>query len=482
MTVEQSSLEASSDLAALPVRRAWLVLAVVFIADVMDVIDSTIANLAGPSIRADLGGSETTLQWVLTAYTAAFAIGLITSGRLGDLLGRRRLFLLGMAGFTLASLACGLAPGVGFLIGARLVQGLCGAVMIPQGFAMVKVVFPPQDLRKALIPFGPVMGLATVAGPILAGWLLHLDLFGSQWRSIFLINVPAGILAWALAWRFLPHRTGEDADARLDLGGIALLTLASALLIIPLVQGRDLGWPLWTYLSMAGSLVTLALFVVSERRSSHPVITPSLFGKRSFVAGLAIVGTFFAALSGFQLAFNLLLQLGLHWTPLHTSLTLIPLALGSAVAVVLAGAVLTQRIGRTTLHLGLGIAVVGLLALWWTIDHWGGSLTSTTLAPSLLLVGFGTGLVFVPIFDFVLGGATTEEVGTGAGMLNAVQQFSGAIGVAALGTVFFAQANHGTIAAFDHAGELVIGIAAVLFLIAFALVWLLPKHAQQAEH
>jgi EmrB/QacA subfamily drug resistance transporter len=465
----------------LSLRRAWLVLAVVFMADVMDVIDSTIANLAGPSIRADLGGSQTTLQWVLAAYTAAFAIGLITSGRLGDLLGRRRLFLLGMAGFTLASLACGLAPGVGFLITARVLQGASGSVMIPQGFAMVKVVFPPQQLRKALIPFGPVMGLATVAGPILAGWLLHLDLFGSQWRSIFLINVPIGVVAWSLGWWFLPHRTGEDANARLDLGGAGLLTLASVLLIIPLVQGRELGWPLWTYLSMAGSIIALAMFVVSERRSRHPVITPSLFRKRSFVAGLTIVGAFFASLSGFQLAFNLLLQLGLHWTPLHTSLTLIPWALGSAVAVGLAGAVLTRKLGRATMQLGLGIAVIGLLALWWTIARQGDSLTSWTLAPALLLIGFGTGLVFVPIFDFILGDATTEEVGTGSGMLNAVQQFSGAIGVAALGTAFFARVNHGGTVAFDNAAELVIGLAAVLYLITFALVWLLPKHAQHAE-
>jgi EmrB/QacA subfamily drug resistance transporter len=457
------------------------VLAVVFIADVMDVIDSTIANLAGPSIRADLGGSETTLQWVLAAYTAAFAIGLITSGRLGDLFGRRRLFLLGMAGFTLASLSCGLAPGVGFLISARLLQGLFGSLMIPQGFAMVKVVFPPQRLRTALIPFGPVTGLATVAGPILAGWLLHLDLLGSQWRSIFLINVPIGVTACVLGWWFLPHRTGEDANARLDLGGVGLLSLASALLIIPLVQGRAIGWPLWTYLSMAGSVMVLALFVVSERRSTHPVITASLFRKRSFVAGLVIAGAFFASLSGFQLAFNLLLQLGLHWTPLHTSLTLIPWALGSAVAVGLAGAVLTRRLGRATLQLGLGIAVVGLLALWWTIVSHADALTSWTLAASLVLIGFGTGLVFVPIFDFVLGSATTDEVGTGSGMLNAVQQFSAAIGVAALGTAFFTRVNHGGNAAYDNAAELVIGLAAGLYLITLALVWLLPKHAQQAD-
>jgi EmrB/QacA subfamily drug resistance transporter len=450
---------------------------VVVIADVMDLIDSTIANLAGPSIRADLGGSDTTLQWVLTAYTATFAIGLITSGRLGDLLGRRRLFLLGMAGFTLTSLACGLAPGVAFLVTARALQGLLGSLMIPQGFALVKIVFPPQDLRKALMSFGPVMGLTTVAGPILAGWLLHLDLFGSQWRSIFLVNVPIGIVALAFGRRFLPHRTGEDRTARLDPGGVSLLTCASALLIIPLVQGRDLGWPTWTYLSLAGSVVVLALFVVSERRSSHPVITPTLFAKRSFVVGLAIVGAFFASLSGFQLAFNLLLQLGHHWTPLHTSLTLIPWALGSVAAVGPAGGVLTRKLGRTTLQLGLGIAVVGLLALWWTMADSADTLTSWTPALPLLLIGFGTGLVFVPIFDFVLGDATTDEVGTGSGMLNAVQQFSGAIGVAALGTLFFTKVGSGGPVAFTNASDLVFGLAAVLYVITFALVWLLPKHA-----
>jgi EmrB/QacA subfamily drug resistance transporter len=480
VTTEQSSLE-TPVLPPLRLRQAWLVLAVVFIADVMDILDSTIANIAGPSIRADLGGSETTMQWVLSAYTAAFALGLVTSGRLGDLAGRRRLFLLGMAGFTLASLACGLAPGVPFLITARVMQGLFGSVMIPQGFALVKVVFPPDQLRKALIPFGPVMGLATVAGPILAGWLLHLDLFGSQWRSIFLINVPIGVFAWCLGWRFLPQRTGEDKTARLDLGGVALLTLASGLLIIPLVQGREYGWPLWTYLMMAGSVLALALFVYSERRSSHPVITPSLFRKRSFVVGLVIVAGFFAALSGFQLSFNLMLQLGMHWTPLHTALTLIPWAVGSAVGVGLAGGVLAAKIGRATMQLGLGLAVVGLIALWWSIFRYHDAMTSWTFAPSLGVIGLGTGLVFVPIFDFVLGDATVEEVGTGSGMLNAAQQFSNAIGVAALGTVFFARVNDGGTSAYVGAGELVALAAAGLYVMTLLLVGLLPKQSQQAH-
>ncbi|KAA9155185.1 DHA2 family efflux MFS transporter permease subunit [Amycolatopsis acidicola] len=449
-----------------------------FLADVMDLIDSSVANLAGPSIRADLGGSEVTVQWVLSAYTAAFALGLVTSGRLGDLFGRRRLFLLGMTGFTLASLACGLAPGVVFLIVARTLQGLFGSVMIPQGLALVKIVFPPRRLRKALMPIGPLMGLATVAGPILAGWLLHLDLFGSQWRSIFLINVPFGVLALVLAWRVLPRRGGEDPAARLDLTGVGLLTAASALLIIPLIQGRDLGWPVWTYLMMAAGVALLGLFVVSERRSRHPVITPSLFRKRSFVVGLVIVAGFYAALSAFVLVINLLLQSGLGWTPLRTGLTLIPWALGTAVAVLLAGAVLAEKLGRASLHLGLGIAVVGLLSLWWSVAHWGTDVTVWKLAPALLVTGFGSGLVFVPLVDFILGNATAEEVGTGAGLLNAAQQFAGAIGVAALGTVFFASAGQHS---YFTAAELVFGIVAGLNLVVLLLVGLLPKHAQQAH-
>jgi EmrB/QacA subfamily drug resistance transporter len=464
----------------LPLRSTWLVLVVVVIADIMDLVDSSVANLAGPSIRADLGGGQVTVQWVLSADTAAFAIGLITSARLGDLLGRRRLFLLGMAGFTLASLACGLAPNVVFLIVARTLQGLLGSVMIPQGLAL-KIVFPPEHLRKALTPVGPIMGVTTVAGPILAGWLLHLDLFGSQWRSIFLINVPIGIIALALGWRVLPRRGGEDPAARLDLTGIGLLTAASALLIIPLIQGRELGWPAWTYGMMAAAVILLALFVISERHSQHPVITPSLFRKRSFVAGLLIVAGFYASLSAFVLVINLLLQQGMHWTPLHTGLTLIPWALGTAVAVLLAGGMLAEKLGRASLQLGLSIAVIGLLALWWSIAHWGAGITFWKLTPALLLTGFGAGLVFVPLVDFVIGDATTGEVGSAVGVLNAAQQFAGAIGVAALGTVFFARVGHPSVHSCFAAAELIFGIAAGLYVLTLLLVGLLPKHAQHTH-
>jgi EmrB/QacA subfamily drug resistance transporter len=464
----------------LPLNQAWLVLVVVVIADVMDFIDSSIANVAGPSIRADLGGSDSTLQWVLSAYTATFALGLVTSGRLGDILGRRRLFLIGMLCFTLASLACGLAPNVPSLIIFRALQGLAGAVMIPQGFSLVKIAFPPEHLRRALVPFGPIMGAAGVGGPILAGWLLHLDLFGSQWRSIFFINVPIGVLAIVLAILFLPRHAAEDPTLRVDVSGVVLLTAACALLIVPLVQGRELGWPWWTYVMFAGAVTAFALFVRSERRSTHPVITPSLFGKRSFIVGLLVVAGFFASQTGFTLAFNLLLQLGFGWTALHTGLTLIPWALGTAVGTVLSGAVLAGKLGRRTLHLGLGLAAIGMLTLWWTIAAHSTDLTSFIVAPALLVGGLGAGMVFIPLFDYILGDATAEEVGTGSGLLNAVQQFASALGAAALGTVFFTRATGGQ-HAYVSAANLVIVIAAVTFAATFLLVNLLPKRIQQPE-
>ena len=479
MSIELSSSEPLA--APLPLGRAWLVLVVVVLAELMDLIDTSVANLAGPSIRADLGGGPMTLQWILSGYTAAFALGLITSGRLGDLLGRRRLFLLGMAGFTAASLACGLAPDAGFLIVARVFQGLFGSVMIPQGMALLKIVFPPRHLRRALMPIGTIMGVATVAGPILAGWLLHLDLFGGEWRSIFLINIPFGLLAGVLGWLVLPHNCGEDRRARLDLRGVALLTAGSALLIVPLIQGRDLGWPAWTYPMIAAGLVAFGFFGVSERRSRHPVITPSLLRRRGFVVGLLITGGFYASLSAFVLVVNLLLQSGLGWTPLQTGFTLIPWAADTAIATLLSGAVLAEKLGRANLHLGLAIAIAGLLGLWWTVAQWGDAVTVWTLAPALFATGFGAGLLYIPLFDFILGDATTEEVGTGTGVLNAAQQFAGAIGVAALGTVFFARVGEPSTPSYFAAAELVFGICAVIYLLSLLLVGLLPRNSQVAS-
>ncbi len=454
----------------------WMVMAVVILADVMDLLDATIANLAGPSIRREIGGGESTLQWILAAYTLTFAVGLITSARLGDLVGRRRMFLVGMVGFTIASLLCGLAPSAGFLIGARVLQGVFGASMIPQGLAMVRASFHPDDLQKAFIPFGPIMGLAAVLGPILAGFLIGADLFGSGWRAIFWVNVPVGVVASYLAWRYLPRNLHRDPDARLDVVGATLLTMASVLLIYPLVQGREQGWPDWMFLMLAGSAVLLGAFVVSERRSSHPVIEPSLFRHPQFVGGLVFLGTFFTAMSGFNLAGNLFIQYGLHYSPLHAGLTMIPLALGISVGAVASGAVLGPRFGRSVLHGGLVVSALGLLMMWWTIGHQGLALTGWQLAPSFGVMGIGMGVIFAPLFDIILASLDDREVGTGSGLLNAVQQFCGALGVAVLGSAFFHWLpDHGFVTAIRWLTLLSVACFAVAFLVVFVL----PRRARE---
>lgn len=448
---------------------------VVIIADVMDLLDATIANLAGPSIQSDLGAGVTTLQWVLAAYTMSFAIGLVTSARLGDLVGRRRMFLIGMVGFTTASLLCGLAPTAGTLIAFRVLQGLFGAAMIPQGLAMVKQSFAPEDLQKAFIPFGPIMGLSAVLGPILAGVLLDADLFGTGWRMIFLINVPIGLVAAVLAWRYLPD-VPRDPSARLDLGGALLLTVASALLIYPLVQGREQDWPWWCFAMMAAAGVVFALFVVSERRSDHPVIEPSLFTHRGYVAGVLFIGVFFISLNGLMLVVNLFLQLGQGFEPLHTGLAMTPWALGMAIGAALSGALLGPRFGRKVLHGGLVVAAVGMS---WLAIHVGGA-TGTVggwdLAPMFLVIGLGSGVIFAPLFDLILADLDDREVGTGSGVLNAVQQFAGALGVAVLGTLFFQWLPED---GWYDATRLVLWIAVGLSGAAFLVAFLLPQRARE---
>jgi EmrB/QacA subfamily drug resistance transporter len=452
-----------------------MVMAVVIVADVMDLLDATIANLAGPSIRADLGGGETTLQWVLAAYTVSFAVGLVTSARLGDVVGRRRMFILGMAGFTLASLLCGLAPSAGWLIAFRVLQGLFGAAMIPQGLAMVKQSFPPEDLQKAFIPFGPVMGLAAVLGPIIAGFLLDADILGTGWRMIFLINVPVGVVGTALAWRYLPE-VPRDRSARLDVVGAMLITGASAALIYPLVQGRELGWPAWTFALMGLSVLLFGLFVVSERRSAHPVVEPSLFGHRGFVAGLVFLGTFFVAMSGMMLVINLFLQLGLGFTPMHTGLAMTPLALGIAVGAATSGAALGPRFGRHVLHGGLALVLVGLAWFALSVGDPVSAPTGWSLAPSLFVSGLGSGLVFAPLFDIILADLGDHEVGTGSGLLNAVQQFAGALGVAVLGTVFF---HWLPLDGWYDATRSLALVSAGCYVVSFLAVFLLPLKARE---
>src|SRR4030095_14407607 len=292
--------------------RRWVALAVVLTAGFMQLVDISIVNVAIPSIQRDLDATYSQIQWVLAGSRLAVAGMLITGGRLGDIFGRKRLFMIGMAGFTLASALCGLAQSPGMLIGSRILQGLMGAIMFPQILSVIQVSFPPRERATAFGLFGATIGLATITGPLVGGLLIEADLFGLQWRPLFLVNVPIRILALAAAARS-PLEARAHRALRLDPIGVAIVPAGLLLLVYPLVQGRDLGWPLWTFLSMAAAVPVLVGFAVYERHKKRldgsPLVDLDLFRQRSFVPGLAVAGIFFMGIPAFFLVFSLWLQI-----------------------------------------------------------------------------------------------------------------------------------------------------------------------------
>jgi EmrB/QacA subfamily drug resistance transporter len=419
--------------------RRWIALAVVLTAGFMQLVDISIVNVAIPSIQRDLDATYAQIQWVLAGYQLAFAVMLITGGRLGDIFGRKRLFIIGMAGFTLASALCGLAQSPGMLIGSRVLQGLMGAIMFPQILSVIQVTFPPQERAGAFGMFGATIGLATITGPLVGGLLIEADLLGLDWRPIFLVNVPIGIVAVAAAARFLIESRAPRA-LRLDPIGVAIVTTGLLLLVYPLVQGRDLGWPLWTFLSMAAAVPVLAAFAVYERHKKRldgsPLVDLDLFRQRSFAPGLAVAGIFFMGIPAFFLIFSLWLQIGLGFTALRAGLTGIPFAVGSALASA-ASVRLAPALGRRILSAGSLLLIAGMAGLIWTVDRYGGAVHSWQLIPALLVCGLGLGSVVAPLVNVVLAGIRGQDAGSASGVLTTVQQVGGAVGVALIGVIFF---------------------------------------------
>ena len=459
-------------------RWRWIVLAVVLVAEIMDLLDSTVITIAAPTVRADLGGSTAAMQWWAAGYTLAFGVLLIVGGRLGDMFGRRRVFIVGIVGFTLASAACALAPSPDMLIATRVLQGGFGALLIPQGLGVIKTVFPPKEMGGAFAAFGPIMGLAAIAGPILAGWLVTADFLGTGWRMIFLINVPLGVIGLLGALRFMPE-SRSPSRIRLDPVGVGLISAASLCVIYPLVQGRELGWPAWTFALMAAGVVLLGIFALVERRGhGTPMIEPSLLRNRAYTSGLVVGLAFFAGFAGLIMVVSLFLQLGLRFSPEHAGLTLVPLSLGTAIT---AGAsyALMPRFGRGVLQAGLVIVIGSLLGLAATVSSDGTGLTSWELVPALLALGLGLGFVFGPLFNVILAGVDEREVGSASGTLNAIQQLGNSIGVALLATIFFSLLDHGH--ASPSAMWRTVLIAAGVLGGAFALSFLLPKDARMEE-
>jgi EmrB/QacA subfamily drug resistance transporter len=452
----------------------WMVFTVVLAANIMDLMDSTIVNVAGPSIRHALGGSVSTLQWLSAGYTLAFAVFLITGARLGDMYGRRQLFLIGSAGFTSMSAACAAAPSPSVLIIFRVLQGSFGALMIPQGFGMLKECFEEDEMSKVFGAFGPMMGLSMLAAPILAGALVEANLWGIGWRLVFLINVPIGITAFVVAVRVLP-RTVAHPGIRLDTAGMVLVGLALTVIIYPLIQGRTAGWPAWTFVALGAGALLIGAFVMWERHyRGDPLIEPGLLSNRTYTSGLLVLLAFFGAFAGLLLCVSLFGQLGEGFSPIHAGVTLLAMVAGMIIGMGAANA-LVKRLGRHLLHLGITIVAAGTVVLALTVT---GAHTASTLdlAPGLFLIGVGAGMSIGQLMDFVLASVSMDEVGSASGVLEAVQQLSSAIGVAGLGTIFFSA--FGT-----HLPTHALAITAWVCLIptaaAFALIFRLPMHARE---
>jgi MFS family permease len=463
--------------------RRWLAFAAIITASVMDLLDSTIAQVAAPSIRRDLGGSYAVIEWLTAAYALAMAVGLLTGGRLGDLYGRKRVLLAGMAGFIAASAACAAAVTPGELIAARSVQGLAGAVMLPQVFGLISELFKPHEMGKAFAVFSPVMGLSAMLGPIVSGGLISLNLFGTGWRMIFLVNVPVGLAALASGARFLPAAPARAGRAMLDLPGAALASAAMFLLVFPLVQGHELGWPGWLLGMFGASVAVMGGFgwyqVRRKRAGRMPLIEPGIFANRGYSAGIGFSLAFISSMGGIVLVFNVLLQAGLGFTPWHSAITTAPWAAGAFAGSAVSGMTM-GKFGRRLLHTGLVVEAIGLLALIGALRAAGAGLSTADLLGPMIVGGMGMGMVFVPLFDIAMAGIRPDEMGSASGVLQTVNSLSMSTGVAGLGVIFFSLLGAGHVAGYLGAAQWTVLGTIGLLAAAFALAFWLPMLAREA--
>jgi EmrB/QacA subfamily drug resistance transporter len=430
------------DVSRPPDRRRWLALTVVVVAGFMDLLDGTIVNVAIPSILRDLKAEYASVEWIVAGYALAFAALLITGGRLGDTYGRKRLFLIGMGGFTLASLLCGVATGPGVLVGARFFEGAMAGLMAPQILAIIHVTFPAGERGKVFGLYGALMGSAGVIGMLAGGVLVQWNLAGLEWRPIFLVNIPVGIATMVAAWYVVPE-SRSPAAPRLDLIGMALAVTGVLMLVYPLNQGRSLGWPAWTFLLMAGAAVVLALFVAYERRRirtvGSPLVVLSLFRARAFTFGMGLWMLFWTGLGGFFLVWTLYLQVGLGWMPLRAGLTAAFFAVGAAPGAGLSVQVLTPRFGRQVLMAGALLTAAGLAGYIRVVAHYGVAVHSWQMVMPVFFAGLGFGMVVAPMINLILTDVPIRDAGSASGLLNTLQQLGMALGVALVGVIFFAQ-------------------------------------------
>jgi EmrB/QacA subfamily drug resistance transporter len=453
--------------------RRWRGLVVMLLAAFMDVVDTTVVLIAAPTIRADLGASYAAIQWVVAAYALALGLLLVTGGRLGDILGRKRLFLVGVAGFTVASAACALAPGIGVLIAARAVQGAAAGLMLPQILATVQVSFPHAERPKAYGAYGAMNGLGAAAAPILGGLLVGSNLFGLGWRSVFWINVPVGLVALVAATA-LVRESRSERRPRLDLLGVVIVSVGLLLLLYPLIQGAERGWPAWSFGMIAGSLPVLAAFAwyqARRERTGSALVPVSLFRRRSFAAGLLVTVVAFSTIAAIFLVLTVLLQAGHGFSALKVGLTFMAWPVGLAITSGLAIRLVTT-LGRRLVSAGTLVLAAAMLVTIATIQVSGDHLGAWQLVPGLALGGLGFGLLAPIVVDIVLSAVPGRDAGAASGVTNTAIYVGIAAGVAVIGAIFTTLLGGGR--GFDAAGSLWSAVGA--FALGFACSFALPAH------
>ncbi|HEY8596275.1 MAG TPA: MFS transporter [Devosiaceae bacterium] len=438
-----------------PDPRRWIALAVLLLAGFMNLIDVTIVNVGLPSLQRNLGATSSDIEWVVAGYVLAFALGLLPFGRLGDIVGRKSIFLAGVAGFTLFSALCGFAPNIEFLVASRALQGLSAAMMMPQVLAIAQVTFPPHERGVAFSLFGLNAGLASVAGPLVGGLLISANIWGLDWRPIFLVNLPVGLFTIVAGWFLIPNMRGS-LNMRIDWLGIPMAAATILLLVFPLVEGRGYGWPLWAFAMMALAVPMAFAFVQWERRQARmgaPQLLPiALMSNRNYLFGTIMTTALFSGMPSFFLVFAVFLQTGFGFTPFQSGYTTTPMPLGILVASYINGRLGSRHL-KARVAFGMTATLCGyfwlrtiVLGLGDTVDHW-------WVAPPLAIIGLGIGMTISALFQLALASVPHRDAGSGAGAIQSFQQVGAALGVAIGGEIFFASLGAGGMghASFVHA-------------------------------
>ncbi|WP_148615763.1 MFS transporter [Nocardioides rubriscoriae] len=432
--------------AALPTGRLRAVaVLVLFVATFMDLLDTTIVNVALPAIQGDLQASPSQLEWIVSGYVLAFATVLITMGRLGDLYGRKRIFLIGVVGFTVASGVAAFAPTADVLVVSRIVQGVFAATMVPQVLSIVQVLYSPKDRAGVLGALGAVTGLAAVAGPLLSGVLVTHDVAGLEWRSIFVINLPIGALL-LVGGSYLIPETRSPRRTSIDVAGVVVSSLALFLVVFALIEGRPKGWAWWIWALMAVAAVLLVAFVRHERqveqRGVTPLVPPSLFRDRGYTAGSLTSLAFFGSIGAFFFIVTLYLQLGLGFTPISSALATLPFSVGAFLASG-ASVPLVDKVGKALVTIGLSLFTLAVAWTAQTIAHHGDALSTWDLTGPMFLGGVGLAFAAVPLLDVSLANIDVQNAGAASGVLGTFQQVGGAVLLAIVGVVFFESVGAG---------------------------------------